>query len=298
MIKTVDIKSETYENSIILLGFFDCLHIGHAYLIEEAKKLRNEKGGKIAMLTFKDGFYSALGKDFGSVLNFTERVEKAERLGVEEIIGVDFDEEFKKLSPEEFCEILFGNHKIIGAVCGYDYTYGNGGTGNAETLKRYCSANGIALTVVPKREVFAGKISTSLIKEYLSEGNLAAANILLGEPYFVVGRVVEGRKIGREMGFPTANVLLPSGKMPIKYGVYETHAELDGKTYKGITNYGARPTFSLEDLVIETHFDGFNGDLYGKEICLYFDAFLRPIQKFSSVNQLIERLTKDLESIK
>jgi riboflavin kinase/FMN adenylyltransferase len=142
------------------------------------------------------------------------------------------------------------------------------------------------------------KISSREIKTLLKEGNIQKANEMLSHAFFMTGIVKKDRQIGRTMNFPTANISYPKEKFPLKRGVYETRVSIDDKTYKGITNYGARPTFDDETVVTETHLDGFSGDLYGKELTIEFIKYLRDIQKFDSVAALKEQLTKDIRRVR
>ena len=127
---------------------------------------------------------------------------------------------------------------------------------------------------------------------------MTTANALLGENFFLLGKVIKDRQVGRTLGFPTANILYPNEKFPLKEGVYETKIYVDGDTYRGITNYGARPTFDNSDVLTETYIDGFSGDLYGKTLKIEFVQYLRDIQKFDSVDELKEQLAKDIGRIK
>jgi riboflavin kinase/FMN adenylyltransferase len=142
------------------------------------------------------------------------------------------------------------------------------------------------------------KVSSSHIKTLLGLGRIEAANKRLAHGFFLLGEVYEDRKIGRTMGFPTANIRYPKGKYPLKKGVYETRVTVDGKTYKGITNYGARPTFDDSTVVTETHLDGFCGELYGKKLKIEFLRYIRDIQKFENVEKLKEQLQKDVRQVR
>ena len=142
------------------------------------------------------------------------------------------------------------------------------------------------------------KISSSAIKAMLADGDIERANLFLGEDFFLKGEVVQDRQIGKTLGFPTANICYPKEKFPIKYGVYQSWAEIDGKLYHGVTNFGARPTFDNETVMTETHFIGFDGDLYGKTLTVHFTRYLRDVQKFESVDALKAQLLRDVEQVK
>lgn len=277
------------DKIVLLLGFFDCLHKGHIKLIDKAKKTRDVKRCKIALFTFENFDFS---KD-GEVLLFDERIEKAERFGIDEIIVASFDETFKNTSPKDFFNRLISSLNIAAVVCGFDYTFGKNAEGNPELLKTLCAERGVELDIVPKTQSNGRKISTTLIKNLLSQGKIKEANELLGEEYSLRGSVVHGRQVGRTIGFPTVNINVPKGKFRIKSGVYKTHAIIDGVRYDAITNYGARPTFGLEEVLTETYLKGFDGNLYGKTITIVFDDYIRDIVKFYDVEELKIQLEKD-----
>jgi riboflavin kinase/FMN adenylyltransferase len=147
-------------------------------------------------------------------------------------------------------------------------------------------------------EIQGEKVSSRSIKKHLTEGEVAQANVLLGERFFLLGEVIKDRGVGRTIGFPTANILYPQDKFPLKQGVYESRVTVDGISYKGITNYGARPTFDNERVITETYLDGFDGDLYGKTLKVEFVRYLRDITRFDSVETLKRQLTKDIERVR
>jgi riboflavin kinase/FMN adenylyltransferase len=146
--------------------------------------------------------------------------------------------------------------------------------------------------------MYGEKVSSRAIKTLLQQGEIEKANVLLGQNFFLVGEVVKDRQIGRTLGFPTANIPYPKEKFPLKQGVYETRVCVDGKTYKGITNYGARPTFENTQVLTETYLDGFQGDLYGKQLKVEFIRYLRPVQKFDGVDGLKAQLQADIRTVR
>ena len=287
--KIVNYGESDFEEIILLLGYFDCIHIGHRKLIKKAINLKDVKDCKIALFTFKNDNFS---KD-GALLLFDERIAKAERLGVDEIVVADFNENFKNTSCEDFIRELHRTLNISAVVCGFDYRFGKNAAGNAQTLTRICEKMNTPCFVVPKTEANGEKISSTLIKSLLRQGKIKEANTLLGEEYSLTGQVVHGREVGRTIGFPTANVNVPANKFRIKNGVYKTRVLIDGKVYDAITNYGARPTFNLGEVLTESFIKNFDGDIYGKIITVFFVDFIRDIEKFYDADKLKEQLEKD-----
>lgn len=290
--KIINYGKKDPQRVILLLGYFDCLHKGHIELIKKAKSIQDVKGCKIAMFTFKNDDFS----NGGALLLFEERADKAERLGVDEIIAADFSDEFKNTSYRDFFETLTKTLSVETFVCGFDYRFGKNAEGDVSILAELCKEKDIPLFVTPKTEINGEKISTTMIKGLLSEGRVKDADYLLAEPYSITGKVVKGRQVGRQIGFPTANVNVPEKKFRIKNGVYKTHVFIDGTRYDAITNYGARPTFDLDFVLTETFVKGYEGDLYGRHITIFFDDFIRDIEKFYDVEDLKKQLEKDKEA--
>ena len=194
-----------------------------------------------------------------------------------------------------FAELLEEKFAPCAFVCGDDFRFGYQAQGTPETL---ASATQVCVETVKLLKMDGEKISSTAIKNYLANGETEKANALLGEEFFLLGQVYKDRQVGRTINFPTANIRYPEDKFPIKKGVYETRVCVDGKEYKGITNYGARPTFDNTDTLTETYLDGFDGDLYGKELKVEFVRFLREITKFSGAEELKAQLTKDIEAVR
>lgn len=287
--KTITYGEKYDEKIILLLGFFDCLHKGHLELIKKARELRDVKHSKIALFTFKNDDFSKNG----TLLCYSERIEKAERFGVDCVVAAAFDEAFKNTSYNVFFKRLVGTLNIDAIICGFDYKFGRNAEGDAEILQNICMENNIPVYVIPKTEANGEKISTTRIKTLLASGKIREANELLGEPYSITGKVVKGRQVGREIGFPTANINVPKHKFRIKCGVYKTHVVLNGVKYGAITNFGARPTFDLDFVLTETFIKDFSDDIYGSVITVFFDDYIRDIEKFYDIEKLKEQLEKD-----
>ena len=298
MIKIIKFN-EKYNNPIVLaLGYFDSLHLGHIALIKRAEEVAVELKAENCVLTFSSDPSNIISKGKGVVLTAFERLDKLEKLGVNNVLMLDFNEKMRETSGEDFLKLLIANYDIRAFVCGFDYTFGKNALGNTESLQNFCNENEIKLYIEEKKSTGNEKIATTLIKYYLKNGLIEKANELLYYPYQICGKVIVGRKVGRTLGFPTINIIPPAEKFPLKIGVYRTHLYLDGEKYSCITNYGSCPTFGESSFTMETYIDGFSGNLYGKDICVYFDGFLREDVKFSSPEELKNQLTIDLETIR
>ena len=274
--------NELYDDSpaVMILGGFDGLHVGHKLLVDRAKALALP----IGIMTIEGG------KTGKSLFTVSERESIFKRFGVDFAFELSF-EEIKDMSPSAFLDLLKKECNAAAFVCGEDFRFGAGAVGTPQTLKGYALENAYVEKILYDGEK---KVGATLIKEYLSAGNAKKAAELLAVPFFVQGEVVRDRGVGRTIGFPTANILYPKEKFPLKKGVYETRAVIDGKTYKGITNYGARPTFNDDTVVTETHFIAYTGDLYGKKLEIQFVDWIRENKKFESVETLKSQLTKDV----
>ena len=268
----------------MLLGGFDGLHLGHCKLLARAK----ESGLKVGLMTIVGG------KEDENLFTFQERENLFQRAGIDFVFELPFLE-IKDLSPLDFIALLQKEFFPRLFVCGEDFRFGAKAQGTPEFLKR---ATQVCVDVQPLVEKNGQKVSSSYIKTLIKEGDVECANELLCERFFLIGKVFEDRKIGRTLRFPTANIEYPKGKYPLKKGVYETRVILQGKEYKGITNYGARPTFDNERVLTETYLDDFDGDLYGRELKVSFVRYLRDIRKFDDVVALKAQLKEDIRRVR
>lgn len=283
MLNVISLNGQSNTSgAVMLLGGFDGLHIGHRALVSRAK----EMGTPVGIMTI-------VGCKDQPLFTFQEREEIFHLAGVDFVFELPFDE-IKNLSPKEFINLLEKEFLPAGYVCGDDFRFGFKAQGTPNLLKEYTR---VRVEIVKLLKLNGEKISSTAIKTLLKNGEIEKANALLGEEFFLISKVKKDRQIGKTLGFPTANMLYPTDKFPLKEGVYQTWAEIDGKTYKGITNFGARPTFDNHDVCVETHFVGFDGDLYGKKIKLHFTRRMRDIQKFENVEQLKTQLEQDLQEI-
>lgn len=292
------------KSVVIALGFFDCVHIGHRAVIGAAIKTAKKYGAVPAVFTFdgnlKEKLLSAENKAAEDKTVFTpeERKDYICALGVHEIFFAPVSFEFLNKTPSSFLDYLNEIYTIKGYVCGEDYRFGKGGEGDTEFLKGYARSHSQSVEVIGTVILKDEKVSTTKIKSLLSSGEVEKANELLGASYFVKGVVFEDRKVGTAMGFPTINVKIAPDKLKLKDGVYGGHITVGGKFYKTIINYGARPTFSLSEKLVEAHIADYSGKLYGKTVTLYFDFFMRENKKFDGVDELKAQLSRDLQRVK
>ncbi len=267
----------------MLLGGFDGLHLGHRRLFDAAK----QSGLPVGVMTIVGGKEDAL-------FTFEEREHIFKQSGADFVFELPFAE-IKDLSPIEFLTLLKREFNPKLFVCGEDFRFGAKAAGTPQMIKEWGQVCVEVLSLVLND---GRKISSTDIKACLEGGEVEKANALLGERFFLLGKVEKDRQVGRTIGFPTANVAYSTTKFALKKGVYETQTEIDGKTYKGITNFGARPTFNDETVWTETYLDGFNGDLYGKQLKIEFCRYLRPVQKFDSAEALKAQLTTDIRRVR
>lgn len=286
MLKTVWLteKKDTEQGVAMLLGGFDGLHLGHRQLLARAKT----SGLPVGVMTIVGG------KEDKNLFTFAEREDVFRRVGVDFVFELPFAE-IKDVEPQNFLALLEENFSPKLYICGEDFRFGAGAKGSAETLK---AIGTVCVDVLPLVEMHGEKVSSRTVKKHLERGDIESANALLGERFFLLGKVESGRRVGRTLGFPTANAVYPQEKFPLKQGVYETSIRVDGKEYRSITNYGARPTFDNQEVLTESYLDGFDGDLYGKTLKIEFVRYLRGVQKFSGAEALKKQLTEDIGRVR
>lgn len=285
------------EPIVVALGFFDCVHVAHRRLINKAVTLAKERDARCAVLTFDNNPRAVLEKsnEHKLVYGFSTRCEVFGELNVDMVIKTTFDEKFAALTEREFLTRLFKNN-LVGVVCGFDYTFGSNKKGSVKELKDCCNENGVDCIVLEKQDFEGEKISTRYINHLLSDGKIETANLLLGGSYRYTGVVMHGWEIGRTIGFRTVNLVADDNVVLVKHGVYFGFVVVDGKKYKAIVNVGRRPTFNDDNTNIEAHLLGFNGDVYGKRITVFFEKFMREQKHFDSVEELKFQLKKDKET--
>lgn len=287
------------EPTAVTIGKFDGRHKGHQKLLREMLCFKERQGLKAAVFTFDMAPAGVMAGRVQTVITTNqERRNKMAKMGIDYLVEYPFDQNTAHMSPEEFVsEVLVRRMHAKAVVVGTDCSFGYKGKGNAHLLKEMSESCGFEAVIIEKEQDDHRDISSTYVREELDQGNIEKANELLGEPYAIHGVVVHGNHIGGAiLGFPTANILPPPEKHLPPFGVYVSQVLVDGALYRGVTNIGKKPTVEGESPVgVETFIMGLEANLYGKEIEVQLLNFERPEQKFSSLEELKERIEKDKE---
>ncbi|MBO7186771.1 MAG: riboflavin biosynthesis protein RibF [Clostridia bacterium] len=284
--------------TIVALGNFDAIHVGHIKIINETVKIAKQNGAIPVLFTFDGDLSAYLGKSLGVAFTQNEKLIKIKKYGIEKVIFAPINDSFLSKTKEEFLTWLDEQVEVLGYVCGDDFSFGLKAEGNVLYLKEYAEKNGKILSVISEVLFNKERASTTKLKEYLKLGEMQlVTNLLGGEDYFISGTVVSGRGKGKTIGFPTVNLAFSNEKFPIKEGVYAGYTYIDDKKYKVVINYGNAPTFDFNDKVLEFFILDYSGDLYGKNLTVYFTKFLRKIKKFLNVDELKNQIEKDVNSL-
>lgn len=294
-----DLQHYHVNKPAITTGVFDGVHKGHIEIISRLKQAAASIQGESVVVTFWPHPRLVLNLDPSIKLLNTldEKLSLLEKSGVEHVVVVPFTDKFAKQSSEEFVvNELVNRLNVKHLIVGFNHHFGKGREGNFDLMQSYAHKYGFAVEKLDAQLVDNEKVSSTLIRKALSEGDTDTAASCLGYDYRITGKVVEGNRIGRTIGFPTANIKLNhSFKLIPKEGVYAVEVDIEGKLYPGMLNMGYRPT--LEELTpamsIEVHIIGFEGDLYEKEITLYFKKRIRDEMKFDGIELLKQQLRHD-----
>ena len=283
------------ERTIFALGFFDGVHLGHQALMKACRELARENGCVPGAVTFTSHPKALLCGNAPVLINTIEdRKRLLFRYGMENVVYMAFDEDLRAMHWQTFLENLLKDG-AGGFVCGSDFRFGAGGQGTAEKLREFCRERNLPCGIVPQQLVDGVRVSSTHIRALLENGEMEQANRFLGHPHSLTGTVVPGRQLGRTIGIPTANLELPDYLVQPKFGVYACSVVLDGKRYAAVTNIGTRPTVEGHHVTVEPWILDFDGDLYGKTITLVFHKFLRPEQKYPSLEDLKAQIQKDAD---
>lgn len=285
-----------HRGCVLTIGAFDGIHLGHQELLRTVKGLAQDGGVPAAILSFEPTprEYFARTSPPPRLTRFREKVAALCELGVERFICARFNEALRCMEPEAFIrDVLVGALGARHLVVGHDFKFGKNLSGRVETLRQAGAALGFEVTEVPPFELDGCRVSSSRVREALGKGDLATATKLLGRPYRMTGKVLHGSKLGRKLGFPTANLQLHRRATPLGgvFAVRASGAGLHGAP--AVASIGTRPAVQGQELLLEVHVFDFAGDLYRRYLDVDFIARLRDEQWFPSLDALVEQMRKD-----
>lgn len=283
------------NRQVVVLGFFDGVHLGHQALLTACRDLAKKLGRETAAFTFEAHPQSLFVPEPPPLINSNkDRIKLLMAFGMYAVISYPVVPFVMQMHWESFLDELRADGACA-FVCGYDFRFGNRGEGDAQKLQEYCAKHGMECVIVPEQTLDGVRISSTHIRSLIENGQMEDANRYLGHRHILTGQVITGRKLGHKLGFPTANVLLPEGVVYPKSGVYACRVNIGGISRIAVTNVGSRPTVEGHQIRTESWILDFDGDLYDREITLEFCSFLRPERKFDSLEELKAAVLHDAE---
>ena len=298
LLQLEDIDKLKGKSCVVTIGMFDGVHTGHQQMLKELKSLSQRTSGKSVVITFSNHPRTVLDTNKNDRVRLlqtnAERYACIERYGVDYILTVKFTKEFAALSSVQFLDLLLQYLDIKVLLLGYDNRFGNPKDGSYERLV----ASGYYKNVKIEKDIEGvycqgRKVSSTQIRNALVQGDAELAASMLCRYYNITSTIEKGLQNGRKLGFPTANIVLPEGKLLPKAGVYATKATVDNTCYNAITNIGSNPTFNAGKTTVETYIMDFDRDIYSKEMTVEFVSFIRSDKKFSSLEDLTRQIEKD-----
>lgn len=291
------------KNPVVTVGTFDGVHLGHSKIFHTMRRLAEECEGETVVVTFHPHPRLVVhpdSKDLKFINTQERKYDLISQNGIDHLVIIPFTREFAATAADTFVEdILVKKIGVCKLVVGYDHHFGRNREGSFEELMRLAGRYGFAVEQIPAQDINNIAVSSTKIRNALDEGNIRHANELLGYEYSITGIVVGGNKIGRKIGFPTANILLQDEyKLITAIGVYACRILHDGNMYLGMGNIGYRPTINNSDLTVEVHIFDFDKDIYGEPITIFFVDRIRDEIKFKDLDALKEQLTMDRDSVK
>ena len=287
----------TQQPTVLTIGTFDGVHLGHQKIIERVVATARQEGLLATIFTFFPHPRMVVQHDKSLKLIHTleEKKQLLQRLGVDLLVVQPFNEAFAQLTAEEFVSTILVQHlNVKKVIIGYDHRFGRNRTANINDMRLFGEKYGFAVEEISVQEVDEVSVSSTKIREALNKGDVTTAEHYLGTPYSLTGTVVHGLKLGRTLGYPTANIQVTEDyKLIPKDGVYAVYSYIGERKVYGMMSIGKNPTIEGKGASIEVYFFDFNGDLYDRELTIYFVKYLREERKFSSVALLKKQLQDD-----
>ena len=287
----------TQQPTVLTIGTFDGVHLGHQKIVEIVVTTARQEGLLATVFTFFPHPRMVVQHDKGLKLIHTleEKKQLLQQLGVDLLVVQPFNEAFAQLSAEEFVStILVQRLNVKKVIIGYDHRFGRNRTANIDDMRLFGKKYGFAVEEISVQEVDEVSVSSTKIREALNKGDVTTAEHYLGTPYSLTGRVVHGLKLGRTLGYPTANIQVTEDyKLIPKDGVYAVYSHIGGRKVYGMMSIGKNPTIEGKGASIEVYFFDFNGDLYDQKLTIEFVQYLREEQKFATIDLLKKQLQDD-----
>jgi len=289
------------QRSVVTIGSFDGVHLGHQAILNQVKAVAAELGLPSVVMTFEpqpQEFFSG-ERAPARLMRLREKVDALFEFGVDQVLCLQFNRELRNLTAAEFVRsVLVDGLGTRHLIVGDDFRFGCDRSGDFKMLSEMGETYDFAVQDTETLEVDGQRVSSTLVRQILEQGNFERASQLLGKPFTITGRVVYGQQLGRELGFPTANVQLNRYSAPLS-GVYAVLVNIDGAVYQGAANVGLRPTVGdLLKPILEVHLLDFEADLYGRRIEVEFVTKIRDEEKFTSLDKLIESIQRDVKQIR
>lgn len=288
-----------FKNAVVTIGTFDGVHTGHQQIITQLKEEAHAINGETVIITFHPHPRKVVSHKEVFILNtLQEKIELLREKGIDHLVVVPFDEKFAAQSANEYVEhFLFEKFHPHTVIIGYDHKFGHGRSGDYHLLEDFGKQLGFLVKEIPEHVLNNITVSSTKIREALLNSDIETANNYLGYDYFFEGLVVEGNKLGRTLGYPTANLQIETPEKLIPgNGVYAVIALVEQSTYKAMMNIGVRPTVDGKKRMIEVNLFDFNHDIYGKTLRVYVKKYLRGEVKFNGLEELKNQLGIDKES--
>jgi len=296
-------KFKKLQNAVVTSGTFDGVHIGHQKILARLKNIAETTKGETVLITYWPHPRLVLENDTSIKLitTFEEKIKLLRRFGLNHLIIIEFTKEFAKTTSSDFIKnILVDKIGTKTLVIGYDHRFGHNREGSFEALSANSGANGFTVEEIPQQEIHNIAVSSTKIRNHLSQGEIHISNEYLGYPHCLHGKVVKGNQLGRKLGFPTANIKVNSElKLVPSVGSYAVKVGLGKAVFDGMLNIGTRPTIAnnengnIAPLTIEVNIFNFDSDIYGDEITIKFIRLIRKEEKFDSIDELKIQLEKD-----
>jgi riboflavin kinase/FMN adenylyltransferase len=290
-------KYKPEKDTLLTIGVFDGVHLGHKHLISELKERARKQNLMSGVVTFRRHPQDVLSPKtrLPYLTDLEQRVNLLKNEGVEVVVTLSFTPELAKLGVREFVSLLKEYLRMRGLVVGPDFALGRNRGGDVNTLRTLGKEINFSVAVVSLVMINGGVVSSTAIRKALADGNMKKVHNLIGRLFSLHGRVVSGTGRGRELGFPTANLGVSPGQALPADGVYATRAYISDKTYQSVTSIGTRPTFDGKERVVEVYILDYNGNLYGQELKIDVVERLRGEERFKTVDELKKKMAEDVK---